>query len=182
MFYLKYEFSERVQKLVFWPVLAFFGHIQSKDYALPKIIGQKIQSVYEKKSYTTTLFNMSVEEWAVFFSLPTAELFCSVSAWWYLVQALFNFEGPIDFHKRFLVYIRASGQKKVYMHLWTYTWDSSPIQYRNLKSYFSVQHCSKAFQKKLSFVLSHLFFLPKIILKLFYTAQSQAQKVIINLR
>ena len=122
LFYLKYEFSERVQKLVFWPVLAFFGHIQSKDYALPKIIGQKIQSVYEKKSYTTTLFNMSIEEWAVFFSLPTAELFCSVSAWWYLVQALFNFEGPIDFHKRFLVYIRASGQKKVYMHLWSYTW------------------------------------------------------------
>ena len=37
-------------------------HIQSKDYALPEIIGQKIQSVYEKKSYTTTLFNMSIEE------------------------------------------------------------------------------------------------------------------------
>ena len=72
--------------------------------------------------------------------------------------------------------------KKKYTCIFEHIHGSSPIQYRNLKSYFSVQHCSKAFQKKLSFVLSHLFFLPKIILKLFYTAQSQAQKVIINLR
>ena len=83
--------------------------------------------------------------------------------------------------KIFGIYTRASGQKK-YTCIFEHIHGSSPIQYRNLKSYFSVQHCSKAFQKKLSFVLSHLFFLPKIILKLFYTAQSQAQKVIINLR
>ena len=63
--------------------------------------------------------------------------------------------------------------KKKYTCIFEHIHGSSPIQCRNLKSYFSVQHCSKAFQKKLSFVLSHLsFYLPQIILKFFYTEPS----------
>ena len=69
--------------------------------------------------------------------------------------------------------------KKKYTCIFEHIHGSSPIQYRNLKSYFSVQ--SSALQQSISketvFCFFSYFFLPQIILKFFYT-QSQAQKVI----